>query len=160
MEGNGLLISQNYQATSIQGRYSSLPLLVVGEQLCHCCGTGKDSSGLPLVHHPQIWGPRRVGEWWAQASHCWPESTLHGVPGTAESWTGLQRGLLWPVFLWRNRETAQIYHYTRFHPTEGFRLSFLPCKEGPKIHRGHSRHVLKDIHDTGSRLTHQYFSQN
>lgn len=58
MEGSGLLSElpkSIHQATSIQGRYSSLSLLIVGEQLCHCCGTGNDSFGLPLVHHLQIW---------------------------------------------------------------------------------------------------------
>lgn len=83
------LTSQNYQATSIQGRYCSLPLLVVGEQVCHCCGKGKDSFELPLVHHPQTWGPRRVGGVLRTGcTLCWPDSKLHGVPGTAEPWTG------------------------------------------------------------------------
>lgn len=127
MEGSGLFSDLPKLPSNIHPGQIVQPAL-----LWHCCGTGKDSFGLPLVLSLQILGPQRVRRVMRTGcTHCWPDSELHRAPGTADL-RQASRGVFSDLFLWGNRENAQICHYTHFHPPESFRLSLLPGKEGPE----------------------------
>lgn len=88
-------LAQNYLpkawAASIQNRYHSLPLLMVGEQVHQHCGKTLGSLWMTTckfgcTRAVEGGGSKVVKEGYA---YCWADSKLRGTLDTDESWTGL-----------------------------------------------------------------------